>query len=247
MRSRTRSVLALFLNKLSPPDVRARAACVCRAWRAATAHPEMWEKPGFHRCVTPVNDNSLIEQLALAGGLRSLKLRRCAAAPRRAQARDQRAHATRCGRGADERQRACSSMGAAWRLYIALYVPTHAWPPLGGALEHNTPPSCGAHVQRRAAPRPPAFSRLLRSALTLGASTARTTAPSFEVRFCVARPFRTRDARLLTTAARAAFFCAVARALASCRRYRGRQRRCARCAARPQCCSTHSALRALAG
>lgn len=72
----------------------------------------------------------------------------------------------------------------------------------------NTPPGCGAHVQRRAAPRPPAFSRLLRSALTPGASTARTTAPSFEesARFCVARPFRARDARLLTTAARAAFF-----------------------------------------
>ena len=71
MRSRTRSVLALFLNRLSPPDVRARAACVCRAWRAATAHPEMWEEPGFHRCVTLVNDNSTIELLALAGGLRS--------------------------------------------------------------------------------------------------------------------------------------------------------------------------------
>ena len=40
-------------------DTRARAACVCRAWRAAASHPALWEALSFERCVaritTPTN------------------------------------------------------------------------------------------------------------------------------------------------------------------------------------------------
>jgi len=40
----------------APLDARARGACVCRAWRAATAQPALWEELSFEGCVASVYD-----------------------------------------------------------------------------------------------------------------------------------------------------------------------------------------------
>ena len=48
-----------LLPPLLPQDSRARAACVCRAWRAATAHPVQWEELGFEHCAARVKDATL--------------------------------------------------------------------------------------------------------------------------------------------------------------------------------------------
>ena len=66
--------LAPFVMLL-PPDLRARAACVCRAWRAATAHPTLREELDFRRCVAPINDATLASLCVRAGtALRTLYL-----------------------------------------------------------------------------------------------------------------------------------------------------------------------------
>ena len=67
-------VLALVLPLL-PLDSRARAACVCRAWRAATSHPALWEELSFERCTARVGDAALDSLCARAGAaLRTLRL-----------------------------------------------------------------------------------------------------------------------------------------------------------------------------
>ena len=66
--------LALLLPLL-PLDCRARAACVCRAWRAAAAHPALWEELNFERCTAGVDNAALAALCARAGAaLRSLFL-----------------------------------------------------------------------------------------------------------------------------------------------------------------------------
>jgi hypothetical protein len=66
--------LSVLLRPL-PLDVRARAACVCRAWRAATANPELWEELSFERCAARVSDETLASLCARAGAaLRTLRL-----------------------------------------------------------------------------------------------------------------------------------------------------------------------------
>ena len=60
---------------LLPLDVRARAACVCRAWRAAAANPELWEELSFERCAARVSDETLASLCVRAGAaLRTLRL-----------------------------------------------------------------------------------------------------------------------------------------------------------------------------
>ena len=66
--------LSLILPLL-PLDSRARAACVCRAWRAATSHPALWEELSFERCTARVGDAALDSLCARAGAaLRTLRL-----------------------------------------------------------------------------------------------------------------------------------------------------------------------------
>ena len=68
-------VLSLLLPLL-PLDCRARAACVCRAWRAATAHPALWEELSFERCAARVDNATLAALCARAGAtLRTLDLK----------------------------------------------------------------------------------------------------------------------------------------------------------------------------
>ena len=67
-------VLSLLLPLL-PLEARARAACVCRAWRTAAAHPEVWEELSFKRCTARVNDATLASLCERAGvALRTLYL-----------------------------------------------------------------------------------------------------------------------------------------------------------------------------
>ena len=64
-----------LLLPLLPLDCRARAACVCRAWRAATAHPSLWEELNFANCAVCVNDAKLALLCGRAGAaLRTLYL-----------------------------------------------------------------------------------------------------------------------------------------------------------------------------
>ena len=67
--------LLLLLLPLLPLDARARAACVCRAWRAATAHSGLWEALSFERCAARVSNATLASLCARAGAqLRTLYL-----------------------------------------------------------------------------------------------------------------------------------------------------------------------------
>ena len=67
-------VLSLLMPLL-PLDARARAACVCRAWRVATAAPPLWEELSFERCAAGVSDAALAALCARAGAaLRELRL-----------------------------------------------------------------------------------------------------------------------------------------------------------------------------
>ena len=71
---RAAEALSVLLPLLALDD-RARAACVCRAWRAAAAHPGLWEELSFTRCVARVNDATLAALCARAGAaLRTLSL-----------------------------------------------------------------------------------------------------------------------------------------------------------------------------
>ena len=66
--------LSLILPLL-PLDARARAACVNPAWRAATAHPALWEELSFARCTARVDDATLAALCARAGAaLRTLSV-----------------------------------------------------------------------------------------------------------------------------------------------------------------------------
>jgi hypothetical protein len=60
------SALSMLLPLL-PLDCRARAACVCRAWRAAAAHPDLWDELRFERCAAHVTDAALASLCARAG------------------------------------------------------------------------------------------------------------------------------------------------------------------------------------
>ena len=65
----------LLLLPFLPLDCRARAACVCRAWRAATAHPALWEALSFECCTARVTNAALSSLCACAGAaLRTLRL-----------------------------------------------------------------------------------------------------------------------------------------------------------------------------
>ena len=67
-------VLSLLLPVV-PLDARARAACVCRAWRAATSHPALWEELDFEHCAVHVTNATLASLCARAGdALRTLRL-----------------------------------------------------------------------------------------------------------------------------------------------------------------------------
>ena len=66
--------LVLVLQRL-PLDARACAACVCPAWRAATAHPLLWQELSFERCAVHINNATLASLCARAGAeLRTLNL-----------------------------------------------------------------------------------------------------------------------------------------------------------------------------
>ena len=65
--------LSVLLPRL-PPDSRARAACVCRAWRAATAHPALWHELDFGGCAARVHDQAL-EALCVRAGAALLTLK----------------------------------------------------------------------------------------------------------------------------------------------------------------------------
>ena len=66
--------LSLILPLL-PLDARARAACVCRAWRTATSNPLLWEELRFAHCAAHVRDATLARLCARAGtALRTLDL-----------------------------------------------------------------------------------------------------------------------------------------------------------------------------
>jgi hypothetical protein len=65
----------LLLLPLLPLDCRARAACVCRAWRAAAAHPGLWKELSFEGCKARVDNATLTLLCARAGAaLRTLCL-----------------------------------------------------------------------------------------------------------------------------------------------------------------------------
>ena len=67
-------VLSLLLPLL-PLDNRARAACVCFAWRGATGHPALWEELNFERCAVRITEATLGALCARAGAaLRTLCL-----------------------------------------------------------------------------------------------------------------------------------------------------------------------------
>ena len=69
-------VLSLVLPLL-PLDARARAARVCRAWRTAAAHPELWKELDFAGCATnPLFDGKTLAKLCARAGaaLRTLRL-----------------------------------------------------------------------------------------------------------------------------------------------------------------------------
>lgn len=67
-------VLSLVLPLL-PLNMRARAARMCRAWRAAAAHPALREELSFERCMRCVNDAALASLCTRAGAaLRTLNL-----------------------------------------------------------------------------------------------------------------------------------------------------------------------------
>ena len=67
------ALLVLLLTL--PLDVRARVACVCRAWRAAAAHPLLWEELSFDGCRALVGNATLASLCARAGAaLRTLSL-----------------------------------------------------------------------------------------------------------------------------------------------------------------------------
>ena len=64
-----------LLLPLLPLDARACAACVCRAWHAATSHPALWEVLSFKHCAAPVDDATLASLCERAGAnLRTLRL-----------------------------------------------------------------------------------------------------------------------------------------------------------------------------
>ena len=66
--------LSLVLQHLSP-DSRASAACVSRAWRAATSHPLLWEELTFECCTARVDNATLASLCKRAGAmLRTLYL-----------------------------------------------------------------------------------------------------------------------------------------------------------------------------
>ena len=75
----------VLMLPLLPLDARARAACVCRAWRAATAHSGLWEALSFERCAARVSNATLASLCARGGraaahavsGRRSLHARLC--------------------------------------------------------------------------------------------------------------------------------------------------------------------------
>ena len=48
-------------------DSRARAACVCRAWREAAANPALWLELNFEGCTAQVNDKVLASLCKRAG------------------------------------------------------------------------------------------------------------------------------------------------------------------------------------
>ena len=70
--------LALALSlllRVCPLESRARAACVCRAWRAAAAHPDLWQELRVERGLRTVTPATLASLCARAGaGLRTLSL-----------------------------------------------------------------------------------------------------------------------------------------------------------------------------
>ena len=68
-------VLSLLLPVM-PLDARARAACVCRAWRAATSHPALWEELDFEHCAVHVTNATPLASLCTRAGdaLRTLRL-----------------------------------------------------------------------------------------------------------------------------------------------------------------------------
>jgi hypothetical protein len=64
-----------LLLPLLPLDARARAASVCRAWRAAAANPLLWEELNFERCTARVSNATLAQLCARSGAaLRTLRL-----------------------------------------------------------------------------------------------------------------------------------------------------------------------------
>jgi len=64
-----------LLLPLLPLDCRARAACVCRAWCATAARPDMWEELSFEHCAVRITDATLAALCARAGAaLRTLRL-----------------------------------------------------------------------------------------------------------------------------------------------------------------------------
>ena len=64
-----------FVLPSLPPDARARAACVCRAWRTAAAAPALWEELQFEDCAVRINDAALEALCARAGAaLRTLSM-----------------------------------------------------------------------------------------------------------------------------------------------------------------------------
>ena len=68
------AALSVLMNWL-PPELRARAACVCRSWCAAAAHPSRWAELSFERSVMRVTDATLAVLCARAGAaLRTLRL-----------------------------------------------------------------------------------------------------------------------------------------------------------------------------
>ena len=67
-------VLVVLLEHL-PLDLRARVACVCRAWRAAASNPELWMELRFAHCTARVDNAALSALSARAGAsLRELHL-----------------------------------------------------------------------------------------------------------------------------------------------------------------------------
>ena len=64
-----------LLLPLLPLDTRARAACVCRAWRAAAAPPVLWAELSFEHCAVCIHNAALTKLCARAGAaLRTLNL-----------------------------------------------------------------------------------------------------------------------------------------------------------------------------